>query len=369
MPTISTLWDIKSLIEHYAGVQTSGRPTVSRGVLEVHSNCPWCPGSKDGFIMQPEIGRYSHAIRSSGCGRTGDGIDFLKEYCNMTHQEACEVLGLEQNADFIPSSPFKSAQNTKESPPPARWQETGSIMVKHAELALWSPAGATMLDYLRGRGLKDETIRKHRLGYIPLQPDGRFYQSSFETWGLTPDMLSEDQVKKGCVRVPNGILIPWFEGDTLWRLALKRPGENPSYGQVMGSGEGMFNVSSIDMDKPCMIVEGELCAMSVDQEAGDLISCVATGSTTRGRLARWQSDLSFASFVLQSFDEDDAGDQGAEYWLKMKNSMRWSPWFAKDLNDILQKKFFEWVTEGVSIREWVEAGIETFGREMAEGNL
>jgi hypothetical protein len=223
-----------------------------------------------------------------------------------------------------------------------------------------------MLDYLRGRGLKDETIRRHRLGYIPLQGDGRFYQASFETWGLTPDMLSEDQIKKGCVRVPNGILIPWFEGDTLWRLALKRPGETPSYGQVMGSGEGMFNVSSIDMDKPVMTVEGELCTMSVDQEAGDLVSCVATGSTTRGRLSRWWSDLSFASYMLQSFDEDEAGDTGSEYWLKMKNSMRWSPWFAKDPNDILQKKFFDWVTDGVSIREWVQLGIDVFQKEMSD---
>jgi len=382
MPIISALYDIKSLIERYANIDCVGRPCNVRGVTEYHSNCPWCGGT-DRFVTRPETGQFSCAIRSSGCGRTGDGIDFLKEYCNMTHAEAREVLGLEQNADFVPSTPSKSSQNSKESPPPARWQETGVAFVARAEAALWSPSGAKMLDYLRGRGLKDETIKKHRLGYIPLQSDGRFYQASFETWGLTPDMLSDDQLAKGCVRVPNGILIPWFEGDTLWRLSLERPGDTPKKTQVLGSKDGLYNVSSIDMDRPVMMAESVLCALSVEQEAEDLIACVATGSTTQARLSRWWSDLSFASFMLQSFDEDaplrliyipddkrdandhrGAGDEGADYWLKMKNSMRWSPCLAKDPNDILNKKFFGWVAEGFSIREWVQLGIETFQREM-----
>jgi CHC2 zinc finger len=354
MPTISTQWDIVSLIEHFAPIQIAnkGRPSTSNGVLEYHSNCPWCPDSEDSFIMQPELGRYSHAIRSSGCNRHGDCIDFLKDYKGMTHSEACDFLGIEHNADFVPSTPAKSAQNGKEQPPCKLWQSTGRLLVDLAVSALWKPSGKDMLDYLHARGLRDETIKKHRLGYIPLQSNGRFYEADLDKWGL-----DQAQVQKDKVRIPNGILIPWFEGDVLWRLALKRPGEKQGYGQVIGSGEGLFNVDSIQYDAPCIMTEAEFCAMVVEQEAG--VPCVATGSTTRARLSRWVAELHLASYVLQSFDEDEPGDTGAEYWIdNLKKCMRWSPYVAKDPNDILMQKFLPDATP-CTLQEWIDLGIQS----------
>lgn len=356
MPTVSAQWDIKSLIERYANIEIKGRPATVHGVLEYHSGCPWC-GGEDRFITRPETGQYSCAIRASGCGRTGDCIDFLREYCNMSHAEACEVLGLEINQDYEPSKPSKSVQNGKENPPPARWQSTGLLLVERAVHALWNTSeGRIMLDYLHGRGLGDEIIKKKKLGYVPLQSNGRFYEDSLENWGLDPTTCAKDKV-----RVPNGILIPWFEGNTLWRLMVKHP-EQPKerkYLQVVGSGEGLYNVDSIQYDFPVMIVEAEFCAMAVEQEAGDLVSCVATGSSTRARLSRWIAELHLASYVLQSFDEDEGGDRGAEYWMQtLQKCMRWSPYIAKDPNDILKGKYFEGY-QGYSIREWVESGIRS----------
>ena len=351
MPTVSAQWDIKSLIEHFANIQVAGRPATVHGVLEYHSNCPWCGGT-DRFITEPETGRYSCAIRSSGCGRTGDCIDFLKDYKDMLHSEACDFLGIEHNADFIPQQVSKSVQSGKEYPPCKGWQESGKMFVERAVAGLWSPMGQDMLDYLHGRGLEDGIIKKKKLGYVPLQKNGRFYEAELEQWGLTPE-----EAKKDKVRVPDGILIPWFEGSTLWRLAIKRPGQSQSYGQVVGSGEGLFNVDTIEYDAPCIMTEAELCAMAVEQESG--IPCVATGSATRARSNRWLSELNLASYVLQSFDEDEGGDTGADYWMKnLQKCMRWSPYIAKDPNDILMKKYFEDANQ-CSLREWVERGIES----------
>src|SRR5260370_1422348 len=180
MPTISLLYDIKSLIERYAPIQfaNKGRPSTSNGILEYHSNCPWCSSSKDSFIVEPETGRYSHAIRSQGCGRHGDGIDFLKEYCSMSHQEALEVLGLENNVDFVPSTP--QAHVGKEEPPCKEWQHTGKLLVERAARALYLPIDKDALGYLHGRGLGDEIIKKKKLGYIPLQKNRKFYEDSLE---------------------------------------------------------------------------------------------------------------------------------------------------------------------------------------------
>jgi hypothetical protein len=372
MSVVSTQWDIKSLFERYTNIEfaNKGRPSTSNGILEYHSNCPKCPGSKDSFIIRPETGQFNHCTRSSGCGWKGDAIDLLTDpLVGMSHQEARDFLGLEQNGDFVPSERTQTAHVGKEQPPNEAWQYTGKLLVERAVHALWNTSeGRMMLDYLHGRGLGDEIIKKKKLGYIPLQKNGKYYESELEQWGLDPAKEVKDKV-----RIPDCILIPWFDGNTLWRLGVKRL-EQQKYIQVLGSGEGLFNVGEIQYDTPAMIVEGEICAMSVEQEAGDLIACVATGSTTRGRLNKWIAELNMASgessFVLQSFDEDDGkGDAGSEYWIQnLKRCMRWSPLVAKDPNDILRGKFLP-PYEGQSLREWVEAGIHIarveFGQSQA----
>jgi hypothetical protein len=163
------------------------------------------------------------------------------------------------------------------------------------------------------------------LGYVPLK-DGRWYTGEFEKWGINPDQLREDQRAKGGVRVPDGILIPWTEGNAVWKLCLKRPGHHMSYGQVMGSSDGgLYNIDTVTAEQPAMMVESELCALSVYQEAGDIINVAATGSSSKGQGRA--SDMGIASYVLQSFDADSAGDDAAEFWLKkLPQIIRWRPW-------------------------------------------
>jgi len=94
MATLSVCTDIKSLIEYHAAIQVVGKPVRVRGILEYHSNCPFC-GGEDRFITRPEEGTYSCATRASGCGRFGDMITFLREYCDMSFREACEEIGVD----------------------------------------------------------------------------------------------------------------------------------------------------------------------------------------------------------------------------------------------------------------------------------
>ncbi|GCE17571.1 hypothetical protein KDK_13710 [Dictyobacter kobayashii] len=276
----------------------------------------------------------------------------------LSRREAMEELGL-LDVSFEAEKLLVVGMDAKEFPPHAKWQESGWLMVEYAEKALWETVdGWAMLAYLRGRGLKDEIIRRKRFGYVPLGKDGRWYLGRFEDWGLDPEQLLPAQREKQGVRIPPGILMPWYEGDLLWRLALKRPQmpKGQDYGQVVGSGEGMFNIDQVQCGQPVMMVEAELCACSVEQEAGDLVACVATGSTTRGRLGRWIADLALTSVVLQAFDEDPGGDEGADYWLRtLKQSIRWSPLIAKDPNELLQRQNDPGAL--CTLRQWVEGGL------------
>jgi hypothetical protein len=119
-----------------------------------------------------------------------------------------------------------------------------------------------------------------------------------------------------------------------------------------------------------MMVEGELDALSVIQEAGDLVNCVATGSSGKGR-ANWVAELSMASVILQSFDEDKAGDDGAEYWLELfkvpdtepLKIERWSPVYWNDPNDILRA---QGQPDSIcALREWVQMGVDLARHDIA----
>lgn len=360
MPTVSQRDDIKSLIERVAGIKVVGSANV-RGVREYHSNCPFCGGT-DRFITRPETGQYTCATRSSGCGRHGDGIDFLREYSNMSMDEAIRELALE-DVSFYKNKPERT--HGLDEPPPKAWQDAACALIARATDCLWHSAeGAQALAYLHGRGLSDSILKKMYIGYVPLMPDGRWYSASFESWGLDPTKLSPAQYAKGCVRVPNGILIPWFEGTTIWKLAIKRPGEEMDYGQVLGSAEGLYNISSVQYEKPSMLVEGEFDALSVMQEAGDLVSVVATGSAARGRSPRWTAELSQASFLIQAFDDDEGGERGAEHWLSVyEKCFRFQPMFYKDPNDMLKN------LSGEELRNWVLWALYTWENAQRLDNL
>ncbi|BCL83151.1 hypothetical protein ccbrp13_56160 [Ktedonobacteria bacterium brp13] len=357
MPTLSTKWDIVSAFEHFANIQTVGREGDVHGVSEIHANCPWCPGSKDSFILRRETGQFTHAVRSGGCGASGDIIDLLtSDLVGMTRQEALIEAEIE-DVQFSDQEPNTRHVNSKDVAPSKKWQEAATLIMQRAERFLWhtgSKTGKQALEYLHSRGLKDETIKKAHIGYVPLMPDGQWYQGSFEDWGLNPD----DFPTKDCVKVASGILIPWFVGGQVWKLAVKRPGQEHDYIQVDGSSEPLYGVDGLQYGEICMMVEGEIDCLSVQQEAGDLLNCVATGSSAKGRSGRWITELSLASFILQSFDEDPSGDDGAKFWLDTfeleSNIARWSPMSWNDPNALLQAQGEAYIT----LREWARLGVE-----------
>ena len=330
--------DIRALLEQHASIRVVSRAHV-RGIVEYHSNCPWCGGT-DRFVTRPETGGYTCKIRASGCGRSGDALDFLQEYKHMSFAQACQALGFDEAElrtviGIIGQVQESTMPGNHSFPPTRRWQEAGYTLIEWAQRALYgSSRGREMLAYLHNRGLTDETIRLHRLGYVPRCKDGSWYEARLESWGIDSEMVSPEMCKRGTVRVPDGILIPWFGLD-----------------ELLCRGE------------PAMIVEGEFCAMSVRQEAGDLVNCVATGSNSRARREQWIERLAQSSFVLQSYDADEPGDAGAKFWLNTHpKCIRWSTMQWKDPNDLLRSQ-----PNGIcTLREWVWYGLRAGVMELAQ---
>jgi hypothetical protein len=374
--------DLVSLIEQKAGISLAPKANNFQFGKEYWGTCPFCKAGGDRFHVWPEGSRPHYWCRI--CGMQGSPAQFLVDYLGLNYYEANNELGFEYLEGQQQDRPEPSLRLEKEQPPSKQWQEAAMLILERAEHYLWHPKsveGQQALAYLHWRGFQDETIKQARLGYVPLGKDGRWYKGTFEQWGIDPEKLRDELRAKGGVSVPNGILIPWLEGSRVWKLATKRPGEQMSYGQVMGSGEGLYNVDALEPGQPAQIVEGEFDSLSVQQEAGDLIACVATGSLTRGRTLRWLAHLRTCSAGLQSFDADPpderdicSGDEGAHYWLeKLPDFIRWRPWVDdvpgawrfKDPNEMLQYKEEFRLFTGHTLRDWIQTGINALSPTSA----
>jgi hypothetical protein len=216
---------------------------------------------------------------------------------------------------------------------------------------LWSPAGRPGLAELHRRGLRDQTIRRARLGWNP----GHIFDEPAR-WGFTGGRK---------VSVPKGLIIPWSIGDALWRIRVRRlrpdpdPKGTPYYSPRVYptesaipypyDHEALYNAGALTPGKPAIILEGEFDCLSVAQAAGDLVTPVATGSVSGSRRLRWLARLARCSPVLVGFDADVAGDREARYWLQiLPEARRWRP-FWEDANRMAR--------DGVDLRAWITAGI------------
>lgn len=148
--------------------------------------------------------------------------------------------------------------------------------------------------------------------------------------------------------------MPWPIGRDLWRVNIRRPvkpGETPKCYSPPGFGPGLYEADRLRPDRPAILVEGELDALTLLQEAGDLVSPVATGGTGGGRRARWVGKLAQCPAVLVSFDADEAGEQARQWWLGiLQNGAYWRPYWG-DSNAMLQG--------GADVRAWVQAGLKS----------
>lgn len=313
---------------------------------EFSGPCPFC-GGHDRFCVWPNhpCGRGRFWCRR--CDRKGDAIQFLRERDGLSFHEAVRELGgylpvrIEQWAPRVDrAAPLPVATH----PPCPTWQARGRQLADKAEEALWAGENWA-LDELRRRGLDDDTIHRAGLGLNPTS-----WRDDPGRWGLDGKP----------VWLPRGIVIPWRADRELWRLNIRRPAgdlegkKSPKYigPRGWGGGNPIYGIGAVGRDRPVVMVEGELDALTVAQVAGHLVDAVATGSTDGGRRVRWISRLAMAPVVLIAFDADQAGDQAAGWWAGvLPNGLRWRPYYG-DANAMH--------VGGIDVQEWITAGLLYF---------
>lgn len=332
------------------GQHTPLRRAASTDGGEWHGPCPFC-GGRDRFHVWPQPARTKPHYWCRQCEQRGDAIQFARDYLRLNFAEAQRWAGEPRLPGPAPAR--EPVVPDVVMPPPAVWQARAEALVAYAEGQLWGDAGAGMRAHLFASGLTEKTLRAARVGWNP-----RRVQDSRARWGLEP--RTNRWGKPEPVWIPRGIVFPTWDAGTLWRVFVRRPnrdlqdGDTRKYIMVApapGATVVLEGADTIAPGRPALLVEGPRDRLAAWQEAGDVLSVVAAGTTTGARRPHWLMRLALAEPVLLAFDADEGGDNAAVWWQQtLPSARRWRP-LLKDVADML--------AAGMDVREWALAGLGT----------
>lgn len=318
--------------------------------------CPWC-GGKDRFRVWPSYKGGKYWCR--GCGKRGDAIQYLRDFRGVSYQEAGQMTGIHRPFDLkrpggrLGQKDIQGWFPKVSIHPSTAWQYQASIFMEAFVEALWSDHGRAARDFLYGRGLSDETICNAGIG---LNVIDRFRPR--ESWGLPRENREDGKPKK--LWIPAGIIIPCITDGAIQRLRVRRVEKNIDPKYVIVSGSSMAPLFFPSDGGVIIIVESELDAILLHQEAGNLVTVIAMGSAQAKPNKETDELLQKATTILLSLDADEAGVKTSwSFWMPtyVGKVKRWPVPFGKDPGEAYQK--------GLDLRCWIVAGLSSETADVA----
>jgi DNA primase len=122
-----------------------------------------------------------------GCGASGDVFSFVQKVENVSFPEAVRVVAQKMGVP-MPRVTFSSPHEAREAQHRTALLEIHDQACEFFERYLQRPEGTQAREYLHGRGLDEETIRKFRIGYAP---DSGFLLRDFLKGKFDEEVLRE----------------------------------------------------------------------------------------------------------------------------------------------------------------------------------
>ena len=288
------------------------------------ARCPF-HNEKSPSFMVSEDKQIWHCF---GCQKGGDIFGFVMEMEGLEFREALILLAEKAG---VPIRKF----NAKEEGQKNRVLEILELATKFYECQLWEGSGKNkILNYLRERGLKDETIKDFRLGYAP---DGWEFMLKFltnrkyeigeiERSGL---LVKSEKNKTGFYdRFRDRIMFPIADtgGKIVGFSARVAPGGDESQAKYVNTPETeVYHKSRVlfGLDKAkseikktgyAFLVEGNLDVIAASQAGLKNVIAVSGTAMTPDHLTiikRYADDLRMC------FDMDQAGEMATRKSLKL----------------------------------------------------
>ena len=301
-----------------AGITVTKKSPSPRG-SDYESPCPGCGGNNRFQVWDNDGEEQNFYCRK--CGKKGYITEYLMYFKNMSYSDACAYIGKNQSKDSIRDQKIETSQDAHEtkslsSRPSIQWQDKAAALIESTIDIIWDPVYVNVpLGITRERGLNKATIEKARLGWVPQN-----YYYNREDWGLPPKFKDDGTTKK--LMIPAGLVIPNYTENRIERIRIRLhyPEHNHRYHVVPGSAMTPMILSG--NSEIIMVVESELDALLIHQEAGELVEVIALGSSEVKPNSVLLQKLKKAKILLVSLDNDEAGYKASLWWkVHFQNSL------------------------------------------------
>ena len=315
--------------------------------------CPAC-GGDDRFHVWPEQNEGKGAYWCRGCGKTGDNIQYLRDFCGLSFRDACAELRIDLPAgrnDFKTPPP----QRTKPVFAPVSHASPADLWQEHAgKLVAWAQGcienNQEILVWLAARGINHDAVVSSCLGWNPGETGKDLYRPR-KSWGLPEILKADGRPKALCI--PRGLVIPYISGGIIQRIRIRRPEHHrteqwPAPYYVL-PGSAMPTMLLGRERRAFVVVESELDAIACCS-GNSLAGAVALGSVSAKPDAETFAVLQGALQILNALDFDAAGKQAMAWWAEhFPRCKRWPAPKGKDPGDAVRL--------GIDLEGWIKGGL------------
>ncbi|MBX9946509.1 MAG: DNA primase [Reyranella sp.] len=291
-------------------------PLKRRSGSEYAGLCPFHNEKTPSFTVNDKKGFY-HCF---GCSEHGDAVSFVMKTEGLSFPESVEKLAREVGLPVPRATPAERERAERAS----TLQDVVELAARWFQKQLRLPVGRQGLDYLRGRGLNEETIDDFRLGFAPDSRDGLL--AALKRENVPVDKI----IEAGLAIQPEDSREPYdrFRGRVMFPINDRRGRVIAFGGRVMGTGEPKYlnspetplfhkgaNLYCLDRarqaaakDQPVIVAEGYMDVIAL-HGAGFTGAVAPLGTAlTEGQLGElWK----LADEPFLCFDGDNAGRRAA----------------------------------------------------------
>jgi DNA primase len=153
--TVKQQADIVKVIEQYIRLRKAGAANYS-------GLCPFHKEKSPSFSVHA-VRQFYHCF---GCGVSGDIFSFVAKIENVSFPEAVRIVAIKCGIP-LPKKEYSSPEEAAEARLRRKLLDLHEAATSYFEEQLRGPEGALAREYLAGRGLDAEGIKRFRIGYSP----------------------------------------------------------------------------------------------------------------------------------------------------------------------------------------------------------
>ena len=253
-----------------------------------------------------------------GCGEHGDAITYVMKSQGAGFMEAVESLAAEAGLEVPKASPAEAEREARR----VTLHDVLQAAARVYQAWLFAPEGVAALNYLRGRGLTDATIRKFGLGW---SGEGR---GALAQALKRQNIGTEQLVEAGLMKLGDFGPVDMFFSRVMFPIQDRRGAITSFSGRILGDGQPKyvngpetavfskrrslygiyFAREAVRKGEALVIVEGQMDAIALHQAGfGGAVAPLGTALTEEQLTEIWR----LSPEPLVCFDADKAGRRAA----------------------------------------------------------